>query len=329
MLFRSTGAAAQMLDIDRVAARSEIGNLDGEFSGLADALVRSHTPFDVIDDVSLEREPLDRYQTLVLPNVACLSDTVAARLSEWVQRGGTLIATFETSLYDQVGRQRKNFALAQVFGADTAGRIVGPMLHDFMQPLGQTIPGSKAQSPKSLARELLEATVYHVAAEANTADVSIRFMKPLAGRYAGLPQPSEDPALLIQSFGKGRAVYFTGDLGNTIQTFHLAAQLDLLKPWLSSPITISNAPGSVEVVLRSQENGSRWLLHLVNATGEMTRPIQNIIPVHNIEITFPVNHPVHKVTAIRSGQSLPVTKDGQVQTITLPTLNEYELLVVE
>jgi Hypothetical glycosyl hydrolase 6/Beta-galactosidase trimerisation domain len=324
-----TGAAAQMIDIDRVAARSEIGNLDGEFSGLADALVRSHTPFDVIDDVSLEREPLDRYQTLVLPNVACLSDTVAARLSEWVQRGGTLIATFETSLYDQVGRQRKNFALAQVFGADTAGRIVGPMLHDFMQPLGQTIPGSKAQSPKSLARELLEATVYHVAAEANTADVSIRFMKPLAGRYAGLPQPSEDPALLIQSFGKGRAIYFTGDLGNTIQTFHLAAHLDLLKPWLSSPITISNAPGSVEVVLRSQENGSRWLLHLVNATGEMTRPIQNIIPVHNIEITFPVNHPVHKVTAIRSGQSLPVTKDGQVQTITLPTLNEYELLVVE
>ena len=74
--------------------RSEIGNLDGEFSGLADALVRSHTPFDVIDDVTLNAKPLDRYQTLVLPNVACLSDTVAARLSEWVQRGGTLIATF-------------------------------------------------------------------------------------------------------------------------------------------------------------------------------------------------------------------------------------------
>ena len=326
-----TGAAAQMIDIDRVAARSEIGNLDGEFSGLADALVRSHTPFDVLDDVSLEREPLDRYQTLVLPNVACLSDAIAARLTEWVERGGTLIATFETSLYDQWGVRRKNFALAKVFGADSAGRIVGPMPHDFMQPLDQAEggSGSKAQRPKSLDRKLLEATIYHVAAQATTADVSIRFMKPLAGRYDGLPQSGDDPALLIHSFGKGRAVYFTGDLGNTIQTFHLVAHLDLLKPHLSSPLTISNAPGSVEVVLRSQENGSRWLLHLVNATGEMTRPIQNIIPVHNIEITFPVNHPVHKVTAIRSGQNLPVTKDGQVQTVTLPTLNEYELLVVE
>ena len=325
-----TGAAAQMIDIDHVAARSDIGNLDGEFSGLADALVRSHTPFDVIDDVSLEREPLDRYQTLVLPNVACLSDTVAARLSDWVGRGGTLIATFETSLYDQVGVRRKNFALAKVFGADSAGEIVGPMPHDFMQPMDQAkAGGSNVQRPKSLDRKLLEATTYHVAAQASAADVAVRFMKPLAGRYDGLPQPGDDPALLIHSFGKGRAVYFTGDLGNTVQTFHLAAHLDLLKPWLSSPITLSNAPGSVEVVLRSQENGSRWLLHLVNATGEMTRPIQNIIPVRNIEITFPVSHPVHKVTAIRSGQSLPVTKDGQVQTVTLPTLNEYELLVVE
>src|ERR1044072_9302015 len=91
------GAAAQMIDIDRVAARSEIGNLDGEFSGLADALVPSHTPFAFIDDVFLDREPLDSYQTLILPNVTCLSDSIAARLAEWAERGGTLVATFETS----------------------------------------------------------------------------------------------------------------------------------------------------------------------------------------------------------------------------------------
>src|SRR5205823_11003525 len=35
------GVAAQMIDIDRVAARSEIGNLDAEFSGLADVNHRS------------------------------------------------------------------------------------------------------------------------------------------------------------------------------------------------------------------------------------------------------------------------------------------------
>ena len=80
--------------------------------------------------------------------------------------------------------------------------------------------------------------------------------------------------------------------------------------------------------MRSQNNGSRWLLHLVNATGEMTRPIQNIVPVHNVVITLPADRPVHKITAIRSGQNLPFITVSRRHT-TLPTLTDYELLVVE
>ncbi len=318
------GAAAQMIDIDRIAARSEIGNLDGEFLGIADALVRSHTPFDVLDDVALEKEPLDRYDTLVLPNVACMSDAVAARLADWVTRGGTLLATFETSLYDQTGIRRPNFALAEVLGVDGGGRIVGPMPHDFMKPLDIGDAKADHRIPSPLRKELLEATTYHVAVRAKGATPRIQFMKPLAGRYDGIPQASDDPALLVRPLGKGRAVYFSGDLGNTIQTFHLAAHLDLLRPWFTSPFKVANAPGSVEVVLRSQQNGARWLLHLVNATGEMTRPIRNLVPVHSISIELPAEHPARKVTAVRSGLSIAPGK-----TITLPVLNDYELLVIE
>jgi hypothetical protein len=61
------GADAQMIDIDRVPQRSEVGNLDAEFSGLAEALLRSQTPFDVIDDVSLDQENLKRYAAIFLP----------------------------------------------------------------------------------------------------------------------------------------------------------------------------------------------------------------------------------------------------------------------
>lgn len=324
------GAAAQMIDIDRVAARSEIGNLDGEFSGLADALVRSHTPFDVIDDVALEKEPLDRYETIVLPNVACMSEAVAARLGEWVKRGGTLLATFETSLYDQTGTHRPNFALAEVLGAESAGKIIGPMPHDFMKPETRNpkfeVQSStfKVQSSKLATKEFLEASIYHVSTTATTAEAEMQFMKPLAGRYDGLPQLSDDPALLVHQWGKGQAVYFSGDLGNTIQTFHLATHLDLLGPWFASPIKISNAPGSVEVTLRSQDDGNRWLLHLVNATGEMTRPIRNVVPVHGISIKLPPGRSARKVTAVRSGQAI-----SPGQTITLTVLQDYELLVIE
>jgi hypothetical protein len=311
------GAAAQMIDIDRIAARSEIGNLDGEFNGMADALVRSHTPFDVVDDVALERESLARYKTIVLPNAACLSDAVAMRLTNWVKNGGTLVATFETGLYNQTGLRRTDFALADAMGVRAVGKIAGPMLHDYMKPLAN-------HNANLRTRALVEATTYHVAIRCEGAKTEMQFMKPLAGRYDGLPELSDDPALVEHPYGAGRVIYFSGDLGNSIQTFHLAEHVELLRPWFVSPVKLLNAPGSVEVVVRSQAAGTRWLVHLVNATGEMTRPIRNIMPIYDIRIQLPPERKLRKVTAVRSGQQL---KAGP--TVVLPMLQDYELLVIE
>jgi len=60
------GSDAQLIELDRVPRRSEVGNLDGEFSGFADALIRAHVPFDVIDDVTLEKDNLSRYEAILL-----------------------------------------------------------------------------------------------------------------------------------------------------------------------------------------------------------------------------------------------------------------------
>jgi hypothetical protein len=61
------GSPAQMIDIDRVPQRTAVGNVDAEFNGLSEALLRAHVPFDVVDDVTLEREPLSRYRAIFLP----------------------------------------------------------------------------------------------------------------------------------------------------------------------------------------------------------------------------------------------------------------------
>ncbi len=133
------GSPAQMIDIDRVPQRSAIGNVDAEFNGLSEALLRAHVPFDVIDDVTLEREPLTRYQAIFLPNVACMSDAAAARLRQYVEAGGNLFATFETSLYDETGIRRPDFALGSLFGVTDDRKIAGPHqlgLHEaYLRPL--------------------------------------------------------------------------------------------------------------------------------------------------------------------------------------------------
>ncbi len=323
-----SGAGAQLIDVDTVARTSNVGNLDGEFSGVTEALLRAHVPFDVIDDVTLERDPLARYGAIFLPNVACMSDKAAARIRDYVRAGGALFATFETSLYDDAGVRRKDFALADVFGAADAHRLAGPRRWDFMRPASQDglLDG--------IRREMIPSPEYYVAVTAHDARPVLRYTAPLVGRYDGVPAANDDPALLVNSFGKGKAVYFTGDFGNMIAAFHTPELLDItanaVREMAPPAFELAGAPGSVEAVLRSQENGSRLLLHLVNFTGEMTRPIRQVVPLDHVVVRFHDGAPIRKAYTLMGHQAITARKTapGKIE-LPLPPLSEYEVLVIE
>ena len=322
------GSDAQLLELDRVPQRSEVGNLNGEFGGFADALIRAHVPFDVIDDVTLEQENINRYSALLLPNVACMSEKTATRIKEYVRRGGGLFATFETSLYDDAGNRRNELALAEVFGVSSANRIIGPKRWDFMKP--------RRRDPllEGLERELVPSPAYHLQVKPNGCDTLLQFTKPLTGVYDGIPVLSDDPALVEHAFGKGKAIYFAGDLGNGINGFHLGEFLSLLgnavRELAPPPVVLENAPASIEVVLRSQSNGKRILLHLINFTGEMTRPIRRVTPVDNLTVSLQgVSEPGKVFTLVQQGIIKPETVSGGRLRFTLPRLNEYEVVVIE
>ncbi len=322
------GSEAQLIDMDRVPSRSEVGNLDGEFSGLAEALIRAHIPFDVLDDEALEREPLDRYALLVLPNVACMSRAVAERLRRWVRDGGSLLATFETSLYDEFGARRADFALGDVFGVEDRKRIVGPTRWDFMKS-----PAPAAPLLEGLGRELLPSTHYHLRVAPKGGQALLAFTRPLAGRYDGIPEVSDDPALVVNRFGRGRAAYFAGDLGNAIQGFHLGEHLrltaNIAEQWAPPVVRLRGAPASLELVVRSQENGRRWLIHLVNFTGEMTRPIQRVMPLAGLEVSVARDAPARRVRALVSGKDLKFRRrEGRLE-FEAPAMAEYEVLLIE
>src|SRR5207244_2633713 len=91
------------------------GNVSAYEDGFYQALVESRIPFEMAHDKLLDAEHIDRYKLLILPNVAALSDAQCDQLRQYVARGGSLVATFETSLYDQLGNRRQNFGLSDLF----------------------------------------------------------------------------------------------------------------------------------------------------------------------------------------------------------------------
>lgn len=241
---------------------------------------------------------------------------------------GGLFATFETSLYDEYGQRRKEFALREVLGVSCNGKIAGPRTYDFMRVV------SEDPLATGLPKPLVLSPVYYARVRADGATLVVRYLEKRLGPYREIPPLSEEPALTVNHLSKGTVVYASGDLGNTITNFHMRDSLAIVENAAAvlAPGTtrLEGAPGTVELVHRSQHAGTRHIFHLVNFTGQMTRPIQEVIPVQGARLLLPQGMTVKRADALMAQRPLRprVSKTGAME-LALPELHEYEVVVVE
>ena len=59
----------------------------------------------------LQLERIKKYAAIVLPNIALLSDEQCQQLRDYVGQGGSLLATFETSMYTRAQRAARRFRI--------------------------------------------------------------------------------------------------------------------------------------------------------------------------------------------------------------------------
>ena len=80
------------------------------------ALIQAKVPFDVIFDEHLK--DLSKYRVLVLADQECLSDDQMNLIRQFVNRGGALVATEQTSLFTPWRLRRADFGLKDLFGVN-------------------------------------------------------------------------------------------------------------------------------------------------------------------------------------------------------------------
>ncbi len=118
-------AALLLSDNTRVFYGRESGQVEERYLsnvlGVFRTAVEEHLPVTVIEDWNLNDADLAKYKVLILPNAACLSSSQARAVTEFVRRGGGLVASMDTSLCDEIGEPRKDFALSELFGVHYQG----------------------------------------------------------------------------------------------------------------------------------------------------------------------------------------------------------------
>ncbi|GAA1641242.1 family 10 glycosylhydrolase [Kribbella alba] len=94
------------------------------YRGFVDALIRARIPYLPVNADHVARDSAG-LSAIVVPNVGVLTDDQCAALRAFAEGGGGLVVTGESSLYDEWGDRRDDFALADLLGVHLAGERLG------------------------------------------------------------------------------------------------------------------------------------------------------------------------------------------------------------
>jgi putative glycosyl hydrolase-like family 6 (GHL6) protein/glycosyl hydrolase family 42 (putative beta-galactosidase) len=305
--------------------------------GLYYALLEGRFLFDFVHEDNLNAESLRRYRALLVPNAAYLSDEHCSRIQEYVRGGGSLLATFETSKYNEWGDPRRDFALADVFGASIAGATVGPVANSYMRIEQRDSPllafGGTALLPGAENRVPLRQT-----------DANRRVPLTVVPYYPAFPPEmvfprtprTTDPAALLGERAGSRIAYLPGDIERTFWrsgNTDLSVFIQRLVSWVrgdASPLVHVEGEGVVETFAWETEPG--YALHILNYTNpNMTRGfIRQFYRIGPQKVAFriPGGRPVRSVHALRAGRSLAFSKNGEVVSFEVPGVVDYEVVAL-
>jgi hypothetical protein len=306
--------------------------------GACHALKEAHVPFGIITAKQLNE--LDRYKTIILPNVLRMSAEEAEAFRRYVSNGGTLYASRNSSLTETCGKRHEDFMLADVFGAHFAGDDLGQFV--YMKPCSDFVASNVApQSFLSLFPSKPQGGSSTVRLRTDSegtvlGTLTLPYAHPHPGTvfdnnwasYHSSPpwEDTEAPVLVRNRFGEGEAIYCACDIeaddseANT--RLFLAAIKTLTGEDLSYEVDVHP---SVWTTAFLQQDRGRLLLGFLNYQDKLP-------PVPIVDIPFRIRPPKGMqftgLCLAPDGASLDYTisEDG-VLCATLPRLDVFQLVV--
>ncbi|MGA7340524.1 MAG: beta-galactosidase trimerization domain-containing protein, partial [Terracidiphilus sp.] len=230
--------------------------------GFYQALIEARIPFEMVHDGLLDREHVEPYRTLILPNIAALSTGQCSQIREFVERGGSVIATYETSLYDEWGVRRKDFGLASLFGASYAGSQEGPMLNSYLEL--KKDPATGQYHPLLAGFEDANRIINGIH-RVHVVPTNENEYSPLQviPTYPDLPmeecfpppQTTHEAGVFVRQAGQGRLVYFPWDID---RTFWDVLNVDHAKLLRNAVVWATDEPSPLFVEGRGVLDVSIW-----------------------------------------------------------------------
>jgi hypothetical protein len=319
------------------------GRLEDHTLGYYQALIEARIPFEMAHDGLLDAAHIDQFKTLILPNIAALSNKQCDQIRDFVQRGGGIVATHETSLYDERGARRDNFGLYDLFGASFAGQIDARMQNSYLTL--ESDPSTRKRHPLLAGLEDAERIINGVSRVHTRTNGS--YPNPpltLIPSYPDLPMeavfprvPKTDiPEVYVREFGKGRVIYFPWDIDRTFWEVMAVDHWKLMRnavDWVTNEPrrVLVTGPGMLDVTMWRQKESIT--VHLVNLTNPMMMkgPIREFIPTppQTVAVRLPSGRKARKVQLLVGDRMPRVQESNGSVTLTIPSILDHEVVAID
>lgn len=273
---------------------------------------------------------LSGYAAVILPDTVPIDAVLAERLRAYVDRGGKLLVS------DRAGLQENTelFALADVMGVQYEGRA--PFAPDYLV-LEPVIADGIPPMPYVCEMQGARVTVGHgdkVLAWVGAPYFNRTWEHFCSHQYSPFDRRTASPAIVESA--SGNIIYIARPLfreyAESARLVHKQVIVNCLarllpRPWVGTHSLPSTA---IVTVRRQRKSLIVHLLHYIpQRRGRVLDVIEDVIPLHDIEISIRAEHEPKAVRLVPQAEPVEWTWANGYVKIEVPSIDGYQIVVIE
>ncbi|WNR45299.1 beta-galactosidase trimerization domain-containing protein [Paenibacillus roseipurpureus] len=298
---------------------SKVGKSD---VGAVRMLLEGNILFDVVD---LEADFM-LYKVIILPDNVLINSELAAKLRPFLNQGGKLLATGKSGL----NSSENQFALE----LGVAWRSPNPYQPDYFRPnfdLPNLRSGAYVFYGKGQKIDVVEGGLELGTREDPYFNRDIFTFS--SHQHAPNRVGSTSPGMVESNQGIYIAWHIFEDYATKGSLILKETVLYALNRLLSTKTLVTNLPAQGVTTLQYQASEKRYINHLLYASpvkrGTDIEIIEDIIPLHNIEVTLRLQSEAKRVYLAPQGIDLDYVQNEQGLTYTIRSFECHQMVVID
>ncbi|MCL5408578.1 MAG: beta-galactosidase trimerization domain-containing protein [Candidatus Omnitrophica bacterium] len=303
--------------------------------GLHKILLESGISYNILNEKNL-LENINNYKLIILPDQRYIDTDLIQKLKKFVEKGGSLIATYLTASQDKNYQFKNQLFLEDILGIKFKGFY--PNSHAYIDIRDNQLKKNCLDMPILTWTEFTYVNPVTCRVLADLRDIYLRNDNKLQFQFAASSPHTLTgyPSITLNNIGKGKAVYISGDIFSAYikkNQWNLKYIVkNLIDMLISEKLIELDAPDVIEVVAAKKNNNI--IIHLINHNGERSIDdnyalTEHIIPIYNMKMKIRCKKYPKSIKLLPENIPLSGKFDNNTILIDIPKIEIHSSVIIE